>query len=286
MLLFLAPAGISGSYKPKPSDNNKYENDWKGWLKYYLSWFLKGFAFAGSIFILFEYIYIFYTFLFLSPFFKIEEVNVSKVSPKLQAETISCAEQYKNSLGNLVLFPSSKVEKILSQNPRIKDVKIEKKFPHEISLMIEERKAYALIAQNDWIYSVDSDGCVIGQADMQELKRNDFLFFTGRFNEQIIPGKKILNPVFYSAKRLAQTLKELSPSLYNDISEIHLTLEGDIYLYLIYGTEIRFDGNPSSVKLARLEAFADQIGSLDKVVYVDFRFDKQIPYVLKSNDGI
>ena len=63
---------------------------------------------------------------------------------------------------NLLFFPSEKVrEKLLSEHPLLRDIRITKKFPHTLVIEPLIREAVARLARESQTVTIDSDGVVI-----------------------------------------------------------------------------------------------------------------------------
>lgn len=284
LFFFFAPVGFSGTVRKRVVINHP-PRSWKDFFKDCIRSFLKGFTLAALFCFLIQYLFILYSFLYLSPFFKVEKIEISEVSEKLKADIIKCVSQNLNNSKNLIQFPAKQVTKYLSVNPRVKIISLKKKFPHQINILSEERKPYAFLISNGEVFVVDHEKTVIEKASSFELKNKDLLFITGNISERIIPGSSIKNKSFGEAYNILDTMQKINPFFYKEISEININQSQELTLYLKKGTEVRFGKDITPIRYARLETFIGHIGSLDNILYVDLRFNKQIPYVVKKSEN-
>ena len=64
---------------------------------------------------------------------------------------------------NLLFFPTQKIRtQLLSQNPLVENIEIQKKFPHTIRIIVTSRMPIARVALSDRTVLVDREGVVIG----------------------------------------------------------------------------------------------------------------------------
>lgn len=69
---------------------------------------------------------------------------------------------------NLLLFPSQKIrERLLHDNPLLRNVLIRKKYPHTLVIEPVKRRAIAVLATGDQSVILDSDGVVLPQREIQ-----------------------------------------------------------------------------------------------------------------------
>lgn len=285
MWLFFAPVGISGTLRKRVVSVNSPPRRWRDIFVDCLRYFLKGFYLAEIFCFLIQYSYILYVFLFLSPFFQVKEINIPDVSEKLKSEISNTVEKNLNFSKNILLLSEDKIKEQLSSNTKLKSFALNKIYPKKIIIFAEERKPYVFLIHNGISYLVDNEGLIMGKATLEDLKERDFCFITTENQELIKIGDKLEKKIFQDAFLLLQVFQKFNPKIYKEISEINITNNEELKVFLKSGAEIRFGNTPTPARFARLEMFINHIGSLKNVVYVDLRFNKQIPYMTKKTEN-
>ena len=165
----------------------------------------------------------------------------------------------------------------LESNPFIRKAIISRVLPSTFSIAVIERKPFAFIAL-DKLYCTDLDGHLLPP---RSDKSFDLPVRTG-IEDVILPayGSKIHNPLFQKALNVVKILGEGSIPLYNSISEINLTWDGEVSLIgARAGTQIYLGKSGYENKLDRIRslmAIVKPIGGLARYHYVDLRFDNQV----------
>ncbi|MCH7819420.1 MAG: FtsQ-type POTRA domain-containing protein [Candidatus Marinimicrobia bacterium] len=165
----------------------------------------------------------------------------------------------------------------LESNPFIRKAVISRELPNTFSIVVIERKPFAFIALDE-LYCTDLNGHLLPP---RSHKSFDLPIITG-MEDLNLPayGGKINNPLFQKALNVAKILSEGSIPLYNSISEIHLTPDGEVNLIgARKGTRIYLGKSGFENKLDRIRslmATVKPIGGLARYHYVDLRFDNQV----------
>ena len=165
----------------------------------------------------------------------------------------------------------------LESNPFIRKALISRELPNTFSIAVIERKPFAFFAL-DVLYCTDLNGHLLPS---RSHKSFDLPVITGIEDLNLPPyGGKINNPLFQKALNVVKILGEGSIPLYNAISEINLTPEGEVILIgARKGTRIYLGKSGYDNKLDRIRslmATVKPIGGLARYHYVDLRFDNQV----------
>ena len=165
----------------------------------------------------------------------------------------------------------------LEANPFIRKATISRELPNTFSISVMERKPFAFIALDE-LYCTDPDGHLLPP---RSDKSFDLPVITG-IEDVNLPayGSKIHNPLFQKALNVVKILGEGSIPLYNSISEIYVTWDGEVSLIEARkGTRIYLGKSGYENKLDRIRslmAIVKPIGGLARYHYVDLRFDNQV----------
>jgi len=95
----------------------------------------------------------------LSPVFSLKTISVTGLNKLSEQEILSAAGL--DGKANYFLARSGKAEKILSKNPYIASVNIEKIFPNTLTIDINERKVYGYVKDMENYVYIDNEGRVL-----------------------------------------------------------------------------------------------------------------------------
>jgi cell division septal protein FtsQ len=129
-----------------------------------------------------QFRHIFLSFIFLVGFFLVlQQVFLFAISwDKLDIKNvyISCDNQaVKNeiqdkiedySFGNILLFDSQNLQKIIGSLTKVKNVTIKKIFPLSLNILIEERKPFAVL-RKEFLFLIDTDGVIVSQLETPNI---------------------------------------------------------------------------------------------------------------------
>lgn len=169
---------------------------------------------------------------------------------------------------NLLLFPAQKIrERLLHDNPLLRDVVIRKKYPHTLVIEPVLRTATALLVTGGQSVILDSEGVVLPQSEISEPLPTIIINIG-----TVHVGKSVKD---YGIAVSLRLLQELGDSWYISSITKH---EGGLLVAKYRETEIFFnqEANPAAL-IATLQTLLTGFrikGSLPKVI--DLRFDKPI----------
>ena len=151
---------------------------------------------------------------------------------------------------NLLWLNLKEISQKIISNPWVKEVKIERNFPHTLIIKITERVPVALVHQEK-IFLVDEDGNLFKELEPQDPF--DFPIITGSLptdNTQLL--KAVLN--------FLNTADSLGVIPKNNVSEVHLEGEGRITLYTLNeNIPIRMELTHYAEKLSFLQRLKEEL---------------------------
>jgi len=238
--------------------------------------------------------------IFFSPFFavnKIEIMGMEKIEYREISNVIdqACKNNYWKIFPkkNWLLFPIENISNNLKNDfKRIKNVKIEKKFPNEILVIIEERDPLLLWCDvPEECFIVDSDGFAYQKVKInsREVMENDFMKIMNYQELKITEGQKILNEskviFLMDVKRIMKDFAGIE--IFNEM-EIKSPIAGEVILKSKEGWNILINTNFSLEEAGSfLKLFLENkllIEERTKLEYIDLRVENRIYYKLKKEE--
>ncbi|MFP4379113.1 MAG: cell division protein FtsQ/DivIB [Candidatus Sumerlaeia bacterium] len=229
----------------------------------------------------------FYEFIYDSEFFALREVIITFDKEKETGDELRVESEIKRLLrgkripqSNLLRINTEKVADLVESHPRVYSANVQKHFPDYLMVEVRQRKPAALVLGDD-IYTIDLDGAVLERLSLQSERAHEFPYITGLDQIRYEPGDQIRSRNLTKIMGLLLCLKEREAGLYGKISEAHLDKEENLILILQGGTEIRFGTGDPIAKMPALDTFIEKMGKPEEYVYIDLRFDDQIPALPK-----
>lgn len=219
-------------------------------------------------------------FLFESTYFQLNTLIIDGVSPELTREIKAASGIDTDSVHNLLTISARQIRQRVASHPKIKYVRVVKRYPSTLIIHALERKPAAIV-NSQQMYVVDAEAVVIGTLEQKKKGTVDLPFITGVPASRIQLGQPIDLDAVLRSIDLIVNLQEKNPSLYEQLAEVHITDRNEITAYLKGGVEIRFGNAPPVEKLPALETFVTKMRTLKKLHYADFRFGNQIYYVMR-----
>lgn len=219
-------------------------------------------------------------FLFKSTYFQLNNLFVKGVSPQLAKEIKAASDLDIDSRLNLLTISTERIRRRVASHPKIKYVRVVKKYPSSVIIRALEREPVAIV-NSQRMYLVDIEAVAIDMLDQKNQSTGAFPFITGVPASRIQLGQPIDLDAVLRSIDLIVNLQAKNPNLYKQLAEVHITDKNEITAYLKGGVEIRFGNTPPVEKLPALETFAKKMRTLKKLHYADFRFGNQIYYVMK-----
>jgi len=173
-------------------------------------------------------------------YFKIKTVHIT-------TQTHSSIPMFKTVLnkyrGNSILtFPISVVKSKLEDFPITKTVVIKRKWPDALEVIIEERKAIAILnvkhSAMHQLMSADSEGVIL--AENKAIKTMDLPIITYAGLSKMYPADRIQDKAILNVLLVLEKLKKNNPELYNLVNEVNLRkLYSNLY-FKIWMTDKNF----------------------------------------------
>ncbi len=169
---------------------------------------------------------------------------------------------------NLLFFPTQKVRaQILADNPMLKDVQIQKKFPHTLVIVAYQRTPIARLSAGDYEVVIDADGFVVGLAGMSDKSLPLIAIPT---NSTAV-GVQTTDPIIKFALVFIAGVGDIKVISIRQLDSASLSAKiGETDIYFTQGNDIQ----NKVTTLQRIIAGFRIKGTLPKVI--DLRFDKPI----------
>jgi cell division protein FtsQ len=207
----------------------------------------------------------FYHYLTVSPYMKLETVEMEGVDSNMRRELIQAAGL--NSDLSLLSLNLNTVKEKMKRHPWVRSVKLERRFPNTLIVQAEKEDAWALVLMDDKTYYMNGWGEVF--KEVEDSEKMDFPVITGVSKQ----GSEIRKQL----KRAAGVMRilraqEESWSL-GELSEIHLNEGTGMSLYFErLSAEIRIQSENPARRIEGLKKVAKhlaQTGRIDEVSSID-----------------
>ncbi len=209
-----------------------------------------------------------------SDFFSVKNVHTIGLNNVAEDEVLRLIGSIKGE--NLFLADTEALAQKIKLHPLVDSVKVEKELPATLVLKIQERVPVALIFNKDGMVEVDSQGIILRFHETWPKKDHPVL--TGiEVPETIGPGQKLENPQLEKGLLLIGQTPE---NLVELIGEIHIAADGQVFVYLTSGIEVRIGhGDEFSTKLKLLKELIDstEYQTVEKAIkYIDLTAGKPV----------
>jgi len=173
-----------------------------------------------------------YQYMIESPYFKLEQVTVTGVDEGLKREIIELSGLTPDM--SLLALNLNKIKDNIERHPWIRTVELEKRFPNHLIIKADREVPLALVALDKLAY-LNSQGKIFKEVEGNDDK--DFPIITG-----ISRSDHDLDERLNLAVRMLDLFEsQTGPLSLRDISEIHFSDEGEVFLYSV--------GMPAVVKM-------------------------------------
>jgi len=230
-----------------------------------------------------------YIFVSHSPRFNLTQIDIQGNHKIGETEIL---EKAQIKLGpNIFRMDLGRVQQLIREDKRIKDVWVKRELPNRILIEVEEKKPALWINLPEGLYGLSQDQEII------PLEKEDFEHdlpvvtglvsppVSGKQNQNQRPYEWWPNRNAKSALDLYKTLLEVDSSFLEIMSEINLSDENNLIFYLIpYGTQVSMGKGSFKKKLKRVKAILDYEGKREDLASIDLRFKDQV-VVKKSLPG-
>ncbi|MGB9883087.1 MAG: cell division protein FtsQ/DivIB [Microgenomates group bacterium] len=222
-----------------------------------------------KIIILFIFLVLFFLnlFLFLENFFKIKEIEVNEKNIKI----IGLDSLYGKNI--IFLNEEKTVEKLIKNNPSIKNIVISRILPAKLSLSLTFTHPLAQLVVDKGFFYLDDNGKIIEKSKNQSVSLPFLNFYQKIYFDDYQPGQEIF---FGEIKKSLYLLKKINQM---GLTIKHLDISGNnVIVFNLENKKIIFD----SLKDQQLQLY--QLGQIIKAFKIkgenyqeiDLRFDKPV----------
>ncbi|MGI9951141.1 FtsQ-type POTRA domain-containing protein [Moorellaceae bacterium AZ2] len=157
----------------------------------------------------------------------------------------------------------------LRAHPLIEQVRVERRWPHNLLITLREREALALLPAQEGFWVVDGQGYVMER--ISSLRQRELPLVSGlELGEEVGPGVCLQDNGLRAALGV---LNQLSPQDRQQVMEIEAEEPDNLLLYLQGQVKVKFgDGNGVREKWERLKEALQGAGPLGSLEYIDVSF--------------
>lgn len=208
-----------------------------------------------------------------SDIFRIDKISISGGS-QLSQDKIVALSDIQQGVSTFAL-DLKLIGRKIEDNPWIRSARVERIFPRQVNIAIEERVPMAIINLG-YLYYLDQEGevfKVLGRGDSF-----DFPVVTGFAREELLKNPQLGSTQLKMVVNLIDDLMQRSSFNLAQVSEIHREKNGGLTLFTQVGAvKIKLGEGNLQGKLDRLERiYARLKPRLEMLDYVDLNVDKRI----------
>lgn len=209
-----------------------------------------------------------------SDFFAVSDVRTEGLDNITENEILKLLGTVKGE--NLFLTDTRALAQKIKLHPLVDQAMVKKELPSTLVLKIQERRPVALVLNEDGLVEVDSQGTILRFYDTWPY--NDSPVLTGiRVPETLGPGQRLDNPLL---KKCLLLIGQASEELTSLIGEVHITADGQIFLYLTTQIEVRIgydDDYTGKLKLLQELLTSSEYKAVEKAIkYIDLTAGKPV----------
>ncbi|MFO7739219.1 MAG: FtsQ-type POTRA domain-containing protein [Desulfatiglandaceae bacterium] len=208
---------------------------------------------------------IFYHYLTVSPYLKLETVEMEGVDAAMRKELIQTAGL--NSELSLLSLNLNAVREKMKKHPWVRSVKLERRFPNTLIVRAEKENAWALVLMENKIYYMNGWGDVF--KEVEDSEDIDFPVITGASNQ----GSEIRKQLKQAAGVMRILRAEEGSWSLGELSEIHVQEGTGMSLYFNrLSAEIKIRSENPARRIEKLKKVAKhlaQTGRMDEVTRID-----------------
>ena len=228
-----------------------------------------------SLSLLFLYLY---DYLVSSPYIKLEQVIVTGVDEDTKRELIKLSDL--NADSSMLSINLNEIKEKMERHPWIRSVELEKRFPHTLIVKAEKEIPAALVLLDRLAY-MNSSGTVFKEVEHADDK--DYPLITGISRVGKVRDKQLK----IAAIVLDLFRTETGAWSHRELSEIHISEDGDVSLYSIsMPTVIRMGSDELDVKkdeLKKITKHLNETGQMQMVKAIDLNYRDGV--VVSFNDA-
>ncbi len=169
----------------------------------------------------------------------------------------------------------------ISENPWIVSARVERSFPDQVKIIVEERQPQAIV-QLGYLYYVDYNGEIFKMLEAED--RLDYPLISGIDRQLLLDRPEQGRELLLGALGLLSELKDRRIFGLDQVSELRVDPQEGITLYTYRGgVPVRFGQNGYRTKLDRLERiYQDLKPRLAAINYIDLNVVERVIVKLES----
>lgn len=212
--------------------------------------FLRFMLFSALIILTAASLYYGGSFIARSPYFALQDIRFEGCKKNVKPQELMSLAHLREGYNILALNLQEISQKILA-NPWVKDVRIERNFPHQLIIEITERVPVALASQED-LFLVDREGNLFKKVERQD-----------NIDMPVITGLSLSEPNTQRVKEILdflETAEHIGVFPTRTVSEVHVDGDYGITLYtLTENIPIQMDLKNYSKKLVLLRSLKEDL---------------------------
>ena len=215
-----------------------------------------------------------------SGFFAVTTVRVENNLRLLPGEVLALSDIEQGS--NIFDLDLDMIGGKIEENPWVASARVERVFPNEVTIRIEERQPQAIVRLGT-LYYVDVYGEIFKMLDAGD--RLDYPLISGIDRELLLDKPEQARELLLVALGLLTELAERRVFSLDQVSELRITPQEGITLYTYRGgVPVRFGQNGYRTKLDRLERIYRELQPrLAAIDYIDLNVVERVIVKLESH---
>jgi cell division protein FtsQ len=236
------------------TNRRKQEKQPRDWKKLFHRLLRIGIA-AGSGFLLVSGALLTVQVLLESGYFEVRQIRVEQQVRVSEGDILEASDiKIGDSIFDLELYM---IGRKIEEHPWIARAYVERAFPDQVVIRVEERQARAII-DLDYLYYVDKSGDVFKMLEAGD--QLNYPVITGINRQYLLDHPDQTQDCLNLALRLMDELEGRSLFNLDDVSEIHYDQQEGLILHtLVGGVPVRMGTQGFAAKLDRLEAIYDDL---------------------------
>jgi len=238
-----------------------------------------------------------YAFVFAN-FLEVDDISIvgtKKISLTEINKTVNdlSAGKYLNlvSRRNFLFFPADKiVRELQSKFKRIERIKIVRKFPRQIKIIVTERKSLLMLCSGGSCYFIDGHGVAYAKVKLnsEEVKQNQTIKLIDESAREVKEGEEIVSPAFvnFILNISGEIEQKTNLKLLNEY-RTKSRMSEEIIVQTSKGWDIYINSRIPIKKSARmLKILLNKqltLREISKLEYVDLRSENKIFYRMKGD---
>ncbi len=215
-----------------------------------------------------------------SGYFEVTTMRVENNLRLLSDEVLALSDIEQGS--NIFDLDLDMIGRKIEENPWVASARVERVFPNEVTICIEERLPQAIVRLGT-LYYVDVSGEIFKMLDAGD--RLDYPLISGIDRQLLLDQPEQARELLLGALGLLTELSERKVFSLDQVSELRVTLQEGITLYTYRGgVPVRFGQNGYRTKLDRLERIYRELQPrLASIDYIDLNVVERVIVKLESH---